>query len=118
MELVSQYARRDGASMVVHLATYQQDPAKLWEPARGGQLHVELRFSHGNEVDRGVYSMARDQPRLVIVQVHDRATVAGEILTGGDVIVGHLDDEWVCGLLQIETADSKLTGPFAARIIK
>ena len=36
----------------------------------------------------------------------------------GDVILGHLDDQWMCGDLQIETVDSRLTGPFSARIVR
>jgi hypothetical protein len=132
--VVSAYALDEsgkGLSYKVILANYQLDPARLWDPARGAQLRLSLRFAKldltkdraPQPIAPGVYSMDTKQDQLVYPSIADRASdnlmlgsVTAEGLKAGEVELTKIGDGWVCGEARIETKDARFTGRFAAAV--
>jgi hypothetical protein len=138
LEVMSSYAERTGDSlMIVKVASYHLDPkpgfdASDNEDPRGAQLVVDIQLTHDGAkpddglqpLDSGVYALDSAKHRNAEVRVLDRAgdhkvaDIYAKGVQAGEVELTHLDDDWVCGTIRVKTADTTITGPFAARVAK
>ncbi|MCA9678523.1 MAG: hypothetical protein H6709_20945 [Kofleriaceae bacterium] len=120
-----------GVTYKVELANINRDPGQ-YVPLRGKQLMLSVRFGkvdlEGDKkpmpVDVGVYSMDHEQERLVYPAFADRAfdnymmsDISLEGMKAGEAEITHLDADWICGELRLQTKSSKALGKFAARIV-
>jgi alpha-tubulin suppressor-like RCC1 family protein len=132
LPVVSAYAQSqfDGKTVSVTLANYNQHKSG-YEPPRGKQIKVGLRFAHvelqgdkkeAKPVDLGTYSLDHKGQRVVIpgydVKTGDitlaALTTAG--VEGGTATITHLDGAWICGELNVKAGSDSVVGPFAARV--
>lgn len=131
-EVASAYAKSqgDGKTITVDLANYKLDPKK-WDPPRGEQFKLNLRFAHANvdkkeakKVVPGEYVFALKEDKKVASSISHKAggttlmTLKLDGVSPGTVSITHLDDEWICGELKLKTKTSEFTGPYAARFVK
>ncbi len=131
--IASAYARTrtGGKTMVVTIGSYRLDPANLSAEPRGKQLRLSLRLihldrAHGHmplDVDPATYSMNHEQDHVVIPTLSNHArsetmpNLTKKGMKTGTVTISHLDDQWICGQLDLHTGNQiSVTGSFAARV--
>ena len=133
MNVVSAYAHSEweGKTISVDLANYQMDPKNSWDPPRGNQFKLNLQFGKvdvktkdATKVDRGDYVFGLENDRKVATSVGDKQggyvmmALSLEGVSPGTVKITHLDENWICGELDLKAESSEFKGAYAARFVK
>lgn len=131
--VVSAYANSnlDGKTIGVAVGNFKMDPKKSWDPPRGHQFKLSLKFGkvdidkkEAKKVEKGSYVLGLKQERKVMTSASHKsgggmlASLSLEGVSPGTVTITHLDDDWICGDIDVKTKNSAFKGPYAARFVK
>lgn len=132
-KVVSAYATSsgEGKTISVDLANFKMDPNKSWDPPRGNQFKLNLRFGkvdlkkkEAKKVDPGDYVLGLKEERKVATSASHKsgggimASLSLDGVSPGTTSITHLDDTWICGEMDVKTKNASFKGPYAARFIK
>ncbi|MGB1015285.1 MAG: RCC1 domain-containing protein [Nannocystaceae bacterium] len=121
----------EGKTVSVDLANFKMDPKKSWDPPRGNQFKLNLRFGkvdikkkEAKKVDPGSYVLGLKEERKVATSATHKsgggvmASLSLDGVSPGTTTITHLDDTWICGEMEVKTKNASFKGPYAARLVK
>lgn len=121
-----------GKTITVDIANYKLSPKGTWDAPRGKQFKVGLRFAkvdlQGEKkepqiVDPGEFSLDTKGERYVMPGFGIKTggvmfmSIGLDGVKAGTASITHLDDQWVCGELNLVAGEESITGPYAARMV-
>ncbi len=131
--VVSAYASStgEGKTIGVDMANFKMDPEKSWDPPRGNQFKLNLRFGkvdlkkkEAKKVDLGDYVLGLKEERKVATSATHKsgggvmASLSLEGVSPGTTSITYLDDTWICGEMEVKTKTASFKGPYAAKFVK
>jgi alpha-tubulin suppressor-like RCC1 family protein len=133
MTVVSAYARSEweGKNVSVDLGNFEMDPKSSWDKPRGKQFKLSMTFGkvdvkkkEATKVDKGDYIFSYEEDRKVATSVGDKQgsftmmALSLEGVSPGTVKITHMDENWICGELDLKAEKSEFKGTYAARFPK